>query len=151
MTIKDFSRSITANCSPESAYVAVTAGFDKWWTDHCASLSEVGNIATFRFPPNLSTWTFKAIRLEPYHLVEHECVGANHIMPENPDASRTEWLGSIMRYEISEIGDGSRVNLTHIGLHPELDCYDICEAGWDHFFLSSLKAYLDNGKGNPHH
>ena len=36
------------------------------------------------------------------------------------------------------------------GLTPQLLCYDICEAGWDMFFLHSLKQYLDTGRGKPH-
>ena len=150
MTSKDYARSITVRCSPETAYNAATSEFDKWWTDPGTNLSEIGNVATFRFPPNVSTWTFKATRLEPHALVEHECVGANHIMPEKPEASRTEWLGTIMRFEIHEVEDGTQITLTHIGLQPNLECYEICEAGWDHFFMKSLKAYLDSGTGIPH-
>ena len=28
----------------------------------------------------------------------------------------------------------------HVGLNPKLECYQICERGWDHFLKSSLKT-----------
>jgi len=28
--------------------------------------------------------------------------------------------------------------------------FEICESGWDYFFVDSLKAYLNTGVGLPH-
>lgn len=50
---------------------------------------------------------------------------------------------NIVKYET-----GSKVIFTHQGLVPELECFDVCQTGWD-YFLGSLKDYLETGKGNP--
>ena len=67
-----------------------------------------------------------------------------------PETARTEWLGTKMRFEIEPTVNGSDITFTHIGLQPDLDCFEICQAGWDFFFLDSLKLYLNEGEGKPH-
>jgi hypothetical protein len=59
------------------------------------------------------------------------------------------WRGTTIKWEIVAIETGSKVTLTHQGLILKLECYDICQAGWN-FFLGSLKDYLETGKGNPY-
>jgi hypothetical protein len=149
-TLLDYHRTLVSTATVQEAYEAVTSGFANWWTDPGGALSRIGDVATFRFPPNKSTWTFRPVTLEPYHLVEHECVGANHLHDGLPETVRTEWLGTQLRFEISPSGDGSCIQFTHNGLRPELDCFDVCSAGWDLFFVESLGTYLNEGMGTPH-
>ncbi len=146
----DYQRTLKTTAPPEKAYKAVTSDMTNWWTQTGGSFSKLGDVTTFRFPPNTSYWTFKSITLEPYTLVEHECVDALHIHDGLSDAIRGEWLGTILRFEIKPAPTGSDVTLTHIGLRPDLECYQICEAGWDFFFMKSLQAYLGESKGEPH-
>lgn len=150
MSNEDYQRTLDVTAPPEKAYAAVTSGFGNWWTDPCASLSKEGDVATFQFPPKQSSWTFRPKTLEPNTLVEHECVGANHMHDGLPESIRTEWLGTVMRFEIFPNGTGSLIVFTHRGLQPNLDCFEICEAGWDFFFMDSLKSYLNTGVGKPH-
>lgn len=149
MSTNDYQRTIDVSASPSKAYEAVTSGWADWWTEPDQSLCRMGDVATFRFPPGQSSWTFRPVTLEP-GLVEHECVGANHLHDGLPADIRTEWLGSKMRFEIEPTTDGSRITFTHEGLQPALVCYEVCEAGWDHFFLDSLQSHLNNGAGKPH-
>ena len=151
MTNSDYHRTLDVNASPQKAYEAVTTGFENWWTSSCTPLARIGDIAIFKFPPKDSSWTFRPITLKPNTLVEHECVGANHLHDGLPVSIRTEWLGSVMQFDIEENKSGSRIIFTHRGLKPNLDCYEICEAGWDFFFMDSLKSYLNSGAGSPHH
>ena len=94
-------------------------------------------------------WTFEAKTLEPDRTVELVCVEAHHEITDKPDASKTEWLGSMVRFRIEPEGDRTAIHFVHDRLTPELHCYDVCEAGWNRFFLDSLKAYLDTGTGRP--
>ena len=106
-----------------------------------APLDELGARARTDFGGK-SYWGFEADQLKRPHLVELRCFEANHIHDGLPDGVREEWLGTVLRFEIRESGPGSTVTLTHLGLHPGLSCYDVCEAGWNHFFLESLKDHL---------
>ena len=37
----------------------------------------------------------------------------------------------------------------HASLSPQLECYDMCRAGWDQY-LPSLRDYIDTGTGNTY-
>ncbi len=81
--------------------------------------------------------------------MELECIEAHHIHEGLPESILNEWEGTKLIWQIQQEGENTKIMFTHDGLIPSLDCYDVCEAGWDHFFVNSLKGYLDNGEGNP--
>jgi len=150
MTGQNYQRTISVDASPEDAYRAPTTGCEHWWTVGDNNFGRVGDRIKFTFPPNVSYWTFEAKKLEPNKTVELECVDAHHKITDRPDASETEWLGSRALWQIEPQGDKTTIHFVHKGLTPNLDCYDVCEAGWNLFFVDSLKAYLDSGVGKPH-
>ncbi|GLR72983.1 SRPBCC family protein [Agaribacter marinus] len=142
---------ISVNASPEAVYQALTTGYDHWWTTtHGKSFNAVGDQIKFTFAPNVSFWTMEAKTLVPGKLVELECVDAYHLITDKPEASQTEWLGTKMIWKIEADGEQTKIDFTHNGLTPNLHCYEVCEAGWDMFFVESLKTYLDTGVGSPH-
>jgi len=150
MNDKNYTKSITVNASASDAYAALTSGMEHWWTKPDAPMKAVGDRSKFTFPPGVSYWTFEATKLVPGCRVEMECVDALHIHEGQPKEIEQEWLGTKAVFIIESDGDKARIQLEHVGLQPTLLCYDICQAGWDFFFLGSLQSYLDTGKGNPH-
>jgi len=60
-----------------------------------------------------------------------------------------EWKGSTLRFEFSEENNGTLVTFTHIGLPPEMKCWDMCKSGWDHYLPDSLKDFLSGTEGRP--
>lgn len=107
----------------------------------------VGDIVTFQFPPTY--WTMHATKLVPYECVELECIEAHHIDDRLPSTILQEWKGTKLKWKIESKGNNTELTFVHKGLVPSLDCYEICEAGWDHFFVNSLKSFLETGKGSP--
>ncbi len=146
----NYERTITVDASPEDAYLALTTGYANWWTPCDRKFNKVGDRIKFTFPPYVSYWTFEARILEPFRIVELRCVEAYHKITDKPDASKTEWLGSTVRWNIKSRAGQTDIHLTHYRLTPELECYDVCELGWDQFFVESLKSYLYTGVGKPH-
>lgn len=147
---RNYKTSITVAARPDSVFRALTTGFEHWWTKPDRTIQAVGDRAKFTFPPGRSYWTFEAKRLVPGELVELECVEALHLHEGKPREIETEWLGTRAIWNISPTENGSLIRFEHVGLAPSLHCYEICEAGWDRFFVESLKAYLDTGRGMPH-
>ncbi|WP_241482710.1 glutathione S-transferase N-terminal domain-containing protein [Leisingera sp. ANG-M7] len=147
---RNYKRSISAAATPGQAFHALTQGFGDWWTVPDNPILQPGDRARFTFPPGRSFWTFEAKRLVPGELVELECVEALHLHEGQPNGIQTEWLGTRAIWRIFPDPQGCRIRFEHEGLRPSLLCYGICEAGWDHFFVSSLKAFLDTGQGTPH-
>jgi hypothetical protein len=41
-----------------------------------------------------------------------------------------------------------RTAVRHEGLVKQLECYDQCSAGWDHY-LASLRDHIESGTGSP--
>ncbi len=150
MTSPSYTKSIDVLAPPSDAFRAVTQGVAHWWTRPDQPLNNIGDRAKFTFPPGVSYWTFELTGMDRPTQIEWTCVDALHIHEGQPKEIETEWLNTKVLWQITEEGSGSRIEMQHQGLTPELLCYDVCEAGWDMFFLSSLKQYLDTGKGTPH-
>ena len=150
MSTENYAKTITVAATPDQAYQALTAGFDQWWTTPDRPILNVGDRAKFGFPPGITYWTFEATRLTPGERVELECIDALHIHDGQPKEIETEWLGTKAIWRIESHGDKTDIHFEHVGLKPSLICFGICQAGWDLFFVDSLKAYLDTGVGHPH-
>ncbi|WP_299649073.1 SRPBCC domain-containing protein [uncultured Tateyamaria sp.] len=150
MTSPNYKKSIMVTADAAQAFDAVTSGVAHWWTRPDQPLRQIGDRAKFSFPPGQSYWTFELTGADKPSRVEWTCVDALHIHEGQPKAIETEWLGTQVFWDIHTDAGGTRIDLEHAGLTPQLLCYDICEAGWDMFFLGSLQQYLDTGQGAPH-
>jgi len=139
----NYTREIIVSNTPGAAYRAMTSEFDKWWTAGSTPVTAVGDMVTFRFDPTY--WTMRAIKLIPDQTVELECVEAHHIHEGLSETIRKEWEGTTLKWEIQSQGENTKITFVHEGLVSSLDCYEICEMGWDHYFVNSLKNYLDKG------
>ncbi len=149
MTQNNYERTIKTTASGADAYAALTTGIAQWWTSDAGSFEKLGDVAKFGFNGRRGYWTFKAKSLESDH-IELECVEALHIHEGHPKEIETEWLGTRAIWDIRETAGGTEIHFVHDGLTPDLLCFEVCEAGWDMFFVDSLKAYLDTGTGKPY-
>jgi uncharacterized protein YndB with AHSA1/START domain len=64
------------------------------------------------------------------------------------DRRHPEWERTRMLFELEETGGRTRLDFRHEGLTRELECYKVCEAGWD-YFLASIAGYVERGAGTP--
>ncbi len=62
---------------------------------------------------------------------------------------KTEWNNTKMSFEISTNDNKTQIHFTHIGLVPEVECYDVCVKGWDQYVKGSLLKLITEGKGQP--
>jgi hypothetical protein len=150
MNEANYKKTIEVNGSDIEAYSALTIGIENWWTKPDSPINEIGDCAKFTFPPSQSYWVFQATKLIPNSRVELECIEAFHLHEGQPKEIETEWLATKVVFEIEPKESSTLIHFEHIGLNSELLCFDICEAGWNYFFLNSLKEYLETGKGSPH-
>lgn len=142
-----YSRVIVVSNTPGAAYLALTTGFDMWWTSSCNPISKPGDRITFRF--GSTSWVMRANSLVIDNYVELECIEAHHVHEGLPSILN-EWEVTKLQWQIKQRGDETKIIFVHEGLVPSLDCYDVCRQGWDYFFIDSLKQYLDTGKGSPY-
>jgi ketosteroid isomerase-like protein len=88
--------------------------------------------------------TFRASADPPHRLIWQCVEQVDHYLPRSD-----EWVGTAVIFELAEVGDGARLHFEHRGLTPALDCYDVCENGWDFYLRRSIGQLLETGRGIP--
>ena len=146
MSRRSYSTEVLISIKPDLLYKAITEDINKWWTELSNQATEVGDQLVVRFEKNTS-WVMTMSEANPNRSLIWKVVEANHDL--DILSKKDEWKGTTIKWEIVENKNGSKVTLTHQGLVPKLECFEICQAGWN-YFLGSLKDYLETGKGNPY-
>lgn len=142
-----YQNQLTLAASPSAVYKALTTqeGLRGWWTQTCEVAGAVGGEHTFRF-----NQTFKVMKIDallPDSEVSWLCTGANLEAPGVQ--SKNEWLGTRIVFRLSPAEGGKTLlDFEHIGLTPALQCFDICQSGWN-LFLGSLQKFVETGQGAP--
>jgi uncharacterized protein YndB with AHSA1/START domain len=138
-TGKDFESTKTFSAPPEEVLAALRTveSITSWWGPTTGS-AEMG--ATFEV-------SFQ----------EHKQVIVLHVEPtEEGQVAWTvketpltpEWVGTSIVFDVAASGDGATLHFRHHGLTPQLECFDMCHAGWTHY-LASLVSYVETGEGQP--
>jgi len=138
----DYAATIRCNVPPEKAARLITDDLEAWWgtrierTDDGFTVRFNDSHATFAFDPGSTDTAFG-----------WTCTDANMIIEDVTDAS--EWRGTQLLWEVTADGPCSRVTLTHKGLTPHIECFDVCQRGWQHYFETSLRDHLNGREASP--
>ena len=62
---------------------------------------------------------------------------------------KKEWKDTEVVFEISPENNKTKIDFTHIGLVPGVECYNDCESGWTGHITNSLVKLINEGKGMP--
>jgi len=146
----DYTCTFTMQAPPARVYAALTTpdGLRGWWTEDCDVGAAVGDSATFRFGKTHKT--FRIETLTPERMICWRCTEQYHHLPGILKKT-DEWVGTRLRFALEPEGEGgTRLSFTHEGLVPTMECYAICQGGWDHFLKTSLKNFVERGKGEPY-
>ena len=146
LSTQSYSAEILISAKPHSVYKAITRDIDKWWTELSNQTWQVGDQLVVRFEKT-TFWVMTVIEASPNRLLGWKVADANHDLKDL--TKKDEWKDTTIKWEITENETGSKVILTHHGLVPALECFEICQTGWD-YFLGSLKKYLETGIGYPY-
>lgn len=60
---------------------------------------------------------------------------------------QTEWTGTKIVFEISEVNNKTQVRFSHLGLVREFECYGDCSNAWGKLIEESLLSLITTGKG----
>ena len=141
----DYRAEIETIASPRRAFDTVNRVTD-WWTAHVEGPTKALNdIFTVRFGETFSV--FKIVGMVPEKKIVWDTLDCNlHWMKD-----RKEWKGTQIVWEFFPSKQGSRVEMTHIGLRPGIECFEDCRKGWNHYVKESLFRLIMEGKGDPDH
>jgi len=60
---------------------------------------------------------------------------------------KSEWTGTKISFEISEVNNKTQLRFTHHGLLPKIECYGACSNAWSQLIRQSLFSLITTGKG----
>ncbi len=130
------------------AAVATIEGTKGWWTKFSEGSEEIGGRSSYRFPGAGFFAEMRTVRRDFPRLLEWDCVDSRHD-PSTGYSDLTDWIGTRIRFEVQDLGNGeSRLDFIHSGLN-ELECISACSSGWRFFLDESLRGYLEKGRGQP--
>jgi uncharacterized protein YndB with AHSA1/START domain len=147
-SMKNYQADISLGAPVARSYEALTTqrGLRGWWTASCEVGTAVGERIAIRFGT-----TFKVMRIEELQQdsrVRWKVIEA-HL--DVPGLSRADdWVGTEIVFQLlRESNAATRLRIEHIGLTPEVGCFEICSQGWRQF-LASFKSYVETGMGAPY-
>jgi len=53
-------------------------------------------------------------------------------------------------FDISVDAGPTQIRFTHVGLNPDVECYDVCSSAWSSYMLGSLRDLITTGEGAPY-
>jgi uncharacterized protein YndB with AHSA1/START domain len=139
---RDYAARLALGAPPARAFEALTTleGLGGWWTPTVSGNPLAPGRVTFGFDGLDETIVMRVDEAVAARRVVWTCLRND---------GHPEWIGTRIVFQLEDARDGDSVLLfRHEGLLPLLDCYDVCETGWDHF-LVSLADYAATGSGSP--
>ena len=148
MEKKNYHRTITVNASPEEAMKKISQ-INHWWKHNFTGSAEKLN-DKFKVPfgelnGERSFVDFVVSEFMPNKKVVWKVTDCN--LPWFKD--KKEWNNTEVVFEISAVNGKTKIDFTHIGLVPGIECYEACEKGWNGHVTNSLVSFINDGKGNP--
>lgn len=141
MKTSDFTTSILVDQTQKEVFDAVNNP-QIWWSGDIAGSSEKIN--------DEFTYRYKDIHYSKQRIVEmvpdQKVVWLVTESQLNFTADVSEWTGTKIIFEISNEDNKTRLNFTHQGLYPEIECFDACSGAWSQIIQQSLFSLITTGK-----
>ncbi len=143
MEKKDFHLTITVNASPEEAIMKINQ-VNLWWAKKVIGKSEVLD-DKFTVDFGKTFVDFQISELIPNKKIVWKVIDCNLDWIKD----KKEWNNTEVVFEVSTENNNTKIDFTHIGLVPDIECYKDCEEGWTGHVTNSLVKFIDDGKGMP--
>lgn len=142
----NFQYEISVNASLEKVFKSITQEIPLWWSELFEGISnQQGQSFTIRFGTNV----FKTMIVEALIPNQKVVWYVTDSLIDLPDLkNKTEWIHTKIVWELSTKNNQTFIHLTHFGLTPQVECYNICENGW-YTFIASLTEFINTGIGKP--
>ena len=136
--MRDFHKSFSTDSSPEKAFGAIKL-VAQWWTPNLEGNSE-------------NAGDEFSVRFGDVHYSRHkltEVIANKKIVWLTTDShlnftkNSKEWTGTQVVFDISEANGKTKVDFTHAGLNPEIECFDACSNAWPEY-VDKLKTLIEN-------
>lgn len=146
----EITNKLTINAAPQKVFEALTnqKHIARWWTPDCTADQKAGGFVKLEFKARhgkLDGYTRLHIeKLVPGELVEWKCV-------EQDFGGIHDWIGTTIRFRLAENSrQGTNIDFAHVDWKNRQGSYQRCTDGWEFVLKTSLKNYVETGKGEPY-
>ncbi|GHN02251.1 hypothetical protein WSM22_37400 [Cytophagales bacterium WSM2-2] len=140
---QNFYRTITVNVPAGEAMKKISQ-VNHWWAKNFKGKAEKMNDKfTVRFGETFVD--FQVTELVPDKKVTWKVTDCYLHWIDN----KKEWVDTEVVFEISSKNNSTKIDFTHIGMVPGIECYSDCEQGWNGHVTESLFKLITEGKGMP--
>jgi uncharacterized protein YndB with AHSA1/START domain len=144
MSNPSYTTAFTVDRAPDQVFDAVNDVQSWWMTKVDGSNRTVGDEFSYRVP-GVHFCRMRVTELVPGEKVVWTVVDNHMGFIED----QTEWVGTEIRFELTEQDGATEVRFTHDGLVPSYECFDICENAWTFYIQDSLRSLAATGEGTP--
>ncbi len=137
MTNEYLTVEFTVDATPEAAYAAINNPRGWWSADITGGTTEVGDEFTYVYE-DIHRSVQRVAELVPGRKVVWHVVEGYLNFTKDP----AEWTGTEIVFDITPRGDKTDVRLTHVGLDPEIECFDACTRGWGYYAGEQLPELI---------
>ena len=144
MTDQSITATITVDRSPEQAFAAINDPRG-WWSQTITGVTdEVG-----------AEWEYRVEGIHYSKIRVEELVPGERVVWRVVEGwlsfieDTTEWDDTEIRFDISQDSGGTRVRFTHVGITPDVECYEVCNTAWGSYIGNSLNRLIATGVGDP--
>jgi len=141
--VKNFHRIITVNATAKEAFEKIAKVGDWWAKSFTGNALNVDD--TFKIEFGTTRVNFKITEAIPDQKIVWYVTDSH--LPWLKE--KTEWTNTKVVFEISPENNSTKIDFTHVGLVPGIECYENCERGWTRFVTISLPKFINDGKGLP--
>ncbi|MGZ3878949.1 MAG: SRPBCC family protein [Mucilaginibacter sp.] len=142
MKNQDFSTTIVVDETPEQVFDAINRPQDWWTGDVTGSASKLNDEFVYVYK-ELHVTRQKVDEMIPNRKVVW-LVTESHL---NYTQDKQEWAGTKIVFDIAAKEGKTQVRFTHVGLDPEVECFDSCSNAWTQLIREGLYSLITTGKG----
>jgi len=138
--MQDFTTTIVVDQTPEEVFIAINNP-QAWWSGEITGNTDKLN--------DEFTYRYKDLHMSKQRIIEMipERKVAWHVTESqiNYAEDKREWTGTKMIFEISELDDKTQIRFTHLGLDPEIECFESCSNSWSQLIRQGLFSLITKG------
>lgn len=131
--------------APPTATFAAIVEPRRWWSAEIEGVTDRLDGEFVFEVPGIHFTRFRVTDLVPVKLVVWHAEEARLTFV----ADQEEWTNTEVRFELTPHRAGTRLRFVHLGLTPDVECFDACSTAWSSYLHGSLARLVDEGVGDP--
>jgi len=142
MTTQDFTATLVVAQTPKQVFEAINNPRNWWPGEINGNTSKLNDEFTYRYK-ELHYSRQRIIEMVP----DQKVVWLVTESIINYARDKNEWTGTKISFEIFEQDNKTQLLFTHLGLDPQIECFDSCSNSWSRITQQSLFSLITTGNG----